>query len=92
MILTGRGIAFERGMNQPTTDLSPLALASEDRSRRPGRSHRLLLAMACTFVFLALCMLFTDCLRLNRAETHAQRPVHQARLVRLAAHHPAKLF
>jgi hypothetical protein len=44
-----------------------LDLASEDRSRGLGRSHRLLTMLAAAFVFMALCLMSVDVRRLDHA-------------------------
>ena len=68
-----------------------LALASEDRSRRVERSHRLLTMIAAGFVFLALCLMFVDFRRLDhlapRHEIHSGHPLRVVRPVKMAGKH-----
>lgn len=72
-----------------TTTINELNLASEDRSRRSGRGHRLLTMVAVAFVFLALCLMFVDFRRLDhlapRHQSHNGHVLRQARPVKFVA-------
>ena len=61
-----------------TMTTNELNLASEDRSRRPGRGHRLLTMVAAGFVFLALCLMFVDFRRLDHLAPRHESPYKQA--------------
>jgi hypothetical protein len=61
-----------------------LNLASEDRSRAVGRSHRLLTMVAAGFVFLALCLMLVDFRRLDHVAPRHESPYrHVVRPVKM---------
>jgi hypothetical protein len=57
-----------------TVTTKELNLASEDRSRGVGRSHRLLTMLAAGFVFLALCLMLVDFRRLDHVAPRHESP------------------